>query len=149
MAQASKIVVPTDFSDASLAALEWAKSFSQDGNVEVHCVTVVQAPTVYLPMMSGAAVDSLPAAEELARITETSLEKFIARHIDEFGAPPVTKVLVGRPADQISDYAEEIGADMIVIASHGHSRLAHLMLGSTAEAVVREARCPVLTVKSP
>ena len=148
MSEAHTVVVPTDFSDASLAALDWAQSFSKDGNVEVHCVTVVQQPTIYLPMMSGPAVDSMPATDELVNITRQSLDKFIDKHMSEFGGSPIATVLVGRPADEIADYAKQVDADMIVIASHGHSRLAHLMLGSTAEGVVRQAECPVLTVKS-
>ncbi len=148
MSEARKIVVPTDFSDASLSALEWAHSFAKDGDIEVHCVTVVQQPTVYLPMMTGAALESMPATDELARITRDSLDKFVSKHMSEFGTAPVSKVLTGRPADEIADYAKQVGAEMIVIASHGHSRLAHLMLGSTAEAVVRQAECPVLTIKS-
>jgi nucleotide-binding universal stress UspA family protein len=97
--------------------------------------------------MSGAAMVALPSVGELSRIAQTSLDKFVSQHMSDFAKPPVTKVLVGRPADEISAYAKEIDAEMIVIATQGHSRLAHVILGSTAEGVVRQAECPVLTVR--
>jgi nucleotide-binding universal stress UspA family protein len=61
---------------------------------------------------------------------------------------PISKVLVGRPAEEITNYAKEIDAQMIIIATHGHSGITHMMLGSTAEGVVRQAICPVLTIRS-
>ncbi|MCL4720932.1 MAG: universal stress protein [Gammaproteobacteria bacterium] len=57
-------------------------------------------------------------------------------------------MLTGRPAETIVDYASEKGAEMIVITTHGHSGLKHVLLGSTTEGVLRRATCPVLSVRS-
>ena len=147
MNETLNVVVPTDFSEASLAALEWVEKLSDRGHAVVHCVNVVQHPIVYMPVMSGTTLESVPAVEELQKISQKSLDSFIAQHMDGLENKPVSKVLVGRPAEEITNYAKEINAQMIVIATHGHSGLTHMMLGSTAEGVVRQADCPVLTVR--
>jgi nucleotide-binding universal stress UspA family protein len=144
MAEALKIVVPTDFSKESLAVLEWVKKLSNRGHVEVHCINVVQQ---YLPVTAGASMVSMPTTVELQHISQESLTAFVEKHMSDLDSPPLAKVLVGRPADEIANYAKEIGAEMIVIATRGHSKLAHVMLGSTAEGVVRHAECAVLTVR--
>ena len=98
--------------------------------------------------MAGTALASMPAIGELQQISQDSLDTFVASNMSDLANTPVTKVLVGRPADEITAYAKEIDAQMIVIATHGHSGLTHLMLGSTAEGVVRQSVCPVLTIRS-
>jgi universal stress protein A len=148
MTAAMKIVVPTDFSDASLTALDWIRTFADGKPVEVHCITVVQQPTMYFPTMAGTSMEFLPGVDDISKLSEDSLGKVIDRHKDQFDQPPVTKVLVGRPADEIVEYSNDIDAEMIVIAARGHSQLAHLMLGDTAAGVVRQAKCPVVTIKS-
>ncbi len=59
----------------------------------------------------------------------------------------MAKVLEGRPVDEITGYAKEAAAEMVVMSTHGRSGLRHLLIGSTAEGVVRHAECPVLTVR--
>jgi nucleotide-binding universal stress UspA family protein len=148
MPESLKIVIPTDFSKASLAALEWVKKLSDRGHAEVHCIYVVQEPMMYLPVSAGTITPNFPAVGELQKISEESLKVFAADHLDDLDPPAVTKVLTGRPAEEITNYAKEIGAQMIVIATHGQSGLAHFLLGSTTEGVVRHAECAVLTVRS-
>jgi nucleotide-binding universal stress UspA family protein len=147
MSKPFKIVVPTDFSDASLVVLDWVKKLCTEDKAEVHCVTAVHQPMMYMPMMSGTAMESMPSADQLSRLSQESLDIFVDKHMSDLGSAPIASVLVGRPASEIVDYAEKIDADIIVIATHGHSRLAHALLGSTAEGVVRDAKCPVLTVR--
>jgi len=148
MTESLKIVVPTDFSKESLAVLDWVNRLSDRGHAEVHCVNVVQQPMMYMPVMAGTAMESMPQIGELQRISQESLDTFVETNMSGLDNPAVTKVLVGRPAEEITDYAKEIDAQMIVIATHGHSGIAHMMLGSTAEGVVRQSQCPVLTVRS-
>jgi universal stress protein A len=148
MTEAMKIVVPTDFSDESLAVLDWVKKLNIAPETEIHCINVVHQPMIYTPLMSGTAMASMPTVGELERISAESLSMFVGKHLNDFGVTPVTKILVGRPAEEITGYAKEIGAQMIVIATRGHSKLAHALLGSTAEGVARQAECPVLTVPS-
>ena len=148
MSESLKIVVPTDFSTASLAVLDWVKRLNNRGHAEVHCINVVQQPFVYMPVATGGTIASMPTIDELQHISEEGLKAFVESHLFDLETLPVTKVLVGRPVEEITNYAQEIDAQMIVIATHGQSGLAHLILGSTAEGVVRAAKCPVLTVRS-
>ncbi len=147
MTDITKIVVPTDFSEGSRAALAWALRLSKDGNAEVHCVHAIQEPAVYVPMMPPGATASFPDIDELREISQENLTIFIDSHMQAFSPTPIAITLVGRPADVIVEYAKDIDAQMIVIATRGHSALAHALLGSTAEAVVRHAHCAVLTVR--
>jgi nucleotide-binding universal stress UspA family protein len=102
---------------------------------------------LYMPIAPGVAIASIPTIDKLQGISEDSLKSFVENHMFDLQPLPVTKVLVGRPAEEIANYAKEIDAQMIVIATRGQSGLAHMVLGSTAEGVVRAAKCPVLTVR--
>jgi universal stress protein A len=61
--------------------------------------------------------------------------------------PATALVRLGLPADEIVQTAQEQGVDLIIISTHGHAGLKHVLLGSTAEQVVRRAPCPTLTVR--
>ena len=148
MSKSFRIVVPTDFSAASLAVMDWVKQIATEHQAEVHCITAVHQPMIYMPMMAGAATASIPTTDQLNQLSQESLNIFIEKHMSDLGTTPVAKVVVGRPANEIVDYAAEIDADMIIIATRGHSQIAHALLGSTTEAVVRGATCPVLTIRS-
>jgi nucleotide-binding universal stress UspA family protein len=147
MSKPFRIVVPTDFSETSLVVLDWVKKLCAENEAEVHCVTAVHQPVMYMPMMSGTAMESIPSADQLSKLSQESLDIFVNKHMNDLGSAPIASVLTGRPSSEIINYAEKIDADIIIIATHGHSRLAHALLGSTAEGVVRNARCPVLTVR--
>jgi universal stress protein A len=62
--------------------------------------------------------------------------------------PVIPRILVGNPADEIIQYADEVAAAMIVIGAHGYSGVRHLILGSTTESTLQHAQCPVLCVKA-
>ena len=141
------IVVPTDFSPGSLAALEWVKRLDTLGSVNVHCVNVAQDLSLYMPVMAGSVVQNAPPINELKQIAAESLATFIEQHMSDRDPAVVSSVLVGRPAEEICQYAKEVDADMIVIGARGHSQLAQLLIGSTTEGVVRQAQCAVLTVR--
>lgn len=147
MTEAIKIVVPTDFSEQSRAVFDWVRKLADRGHAEVHCVNVVQQPVVYMPMVTGTATASMPDVTDLERISEESLKIFVRENLTDLDMPVIPKVLVGRPAEEITDYAKEIDAQMIVLATRGQSGIAHMMLGSVAEGVVRQAHCAVLTVR--
>ncbi len=144
MATRTRIVFPTDFSETSATALHWARKMAEQMDAELHCITVVEPPVVYTTMEMPAAV---PTIEEMVAQAEAQMDEFAREHLTGFAHAPVTRVLEGRPVDEITDYARELGAAMIVMSTHGRSGLRHLLIGSTAEGVVRHATCPVLTVR--
>lgn len=140
-----RILVPLDFSGKSRQALEVAVPLAELYHAKIFLIHVVEPACAY-PYgpgeMSVAVLDSRP-------IVEASKERLsaIARAL----VPPkvLGKTLVrdGRAYLEILTAAEELEADVIVIATHGFTGLKHVLLGSTAERVVRHAHCPVLTVR--
>ena len=82
------------------------------------------------------------------RSTETLQQYAVEHGAVTLRADAITKVLHGRPYKEISQYAQEMLIDLIVMATHGRGGLAHALLGSTADKVVHNAPCPVLTVRA-
>lgn len=139
-----KIIIPTDFSDASLKALEWARKAADAFDAELYLVTAVQAPVVFQPTMAAA----YPSVDELRTEAMERLGEFEKDHLADWGRTVHKAVLDGRASDEICRYAEDIDASLIVMATHGHSGLAHIVIGSTTENVVRHAKCPVLSIRA-
>jgi len=142
-----RIVAPTDFSRHSELALEAAVELAEKFGAELHPLHIV-VPQIYQSEMPEM---MLPPVEDL---TEDMLAAGRRRMADWQKTAPkglrlTTHVIEStRKEDMaICAFAEEQAADLIVIGSHGHTGLAHLLLGSTAEQVVRHAHCPVLVVK--
>ena len=140
------IIFPTDFSELSLKALHIAKRMASVMDAELHCVYAVEEPHIYATLDMGPV--AIPTAEELAASAETRLQNFVSEHLQGLDRAAVSKVLVGRPSEEIANYAKETGAEMIVMTTHGHSGVKHLILGSTTEGVLRDAPCPVLSVRA-
>jgi len=141
------IVLPVDFSDQSQAALPWARRMAAIADAELHCIYSVEAPHIYSALDMAPAVP-LPTTDELADSAESALKNFVAEHLGGLNKTPVTTVLTGNPADQIVAYAKEVAATMIIMSTHGYSGLSHVLLGSTTEAVLRHADCPVLSIRN-
>ena len=143
-----RILVPTDFSEGSLQALDYAIDFAKPMRAKLTIVFVLEpiqfaspgdlyAPSANLAMLL---VEQRQAAQEgLARL-QRDLKK---RRID---AGTILKE--GLAYDEILTAAAESRADLIIMATHGRTGVAHLFLGSVAEKVVRHSPCPVLTVRS-
>ena len=130
------VLVPLDFSGKSRQALRYAVPIAQKFTAKIHLVHVLPPP--------GKA--ELP---DLARIKLTAL-----RRLGEMAAellPPRLRagnaVLVGKPAEQILQLAEKNNIDLIVLTTKGRSGLARVIVGSTAESIMRHAPCPVLSVR--
>ncbi len=140
-----KILVPTDFSDASLVALRHAVELAQVFKAEVVLVHVVEPP-VY-PAMDAAGSVTIPVMrDEMVKASEAHLARVLRERVPE-GVRARAVRREGRAFEAIAEAAKEEGADLIVIATHGYTGLKHLFLGSTAERVVRLAACPVLTLR--
>lgn len=110
-----------------------------------------QTALVYVadPTLASEPDGGVPLAELLAALKREG-QAFLAAAAQRLGDPPPWQFLKeGAPADEIVAVAGEWQADLIVIGTHGRSGVSRLVLGSTAEAVVRHAPCPVIVVKSP
>lgn len=144
MADTPLIVFPTDFSKASEAGLDWAKRVAETIGATVHCVTCVQNPIIFQP--SEGLV--YPSLEDMRKDASKRLDAFVSEHLSSLKQPVITAVLSGRASDEIVTYADDVKAEMIVMATNGHSGLTHIVLGSTTENVLRHAKCPVLSIRA-
>jgi nucleotide-binding universal stress UspA family protein len=137
----TRILLPTDFSRPSERALDYAHDLAGRFGASLHLLHVVNRPLLAEGLAAEAHMDA-KFESDMVRSMEARLRKL---------APDAasTDVVFGYAAKAIVDWAARLGADLIVIGSHGRTGMAHLMLGSVAEVVVRTARCPVLTVGEP
>ena len=138
---AKKIVFPTDFSTSSDAALEHAAGLARDMGARLLIVHVEEPPLAYGggEMYYGVPEPDRSAIEKmLGKIKPSTAEVPYEHHL-----------LIGSPADEIVRFADEHGADLIVMGPDGRSGLRRMLMGSVAEAIVRRANCPVFTFKQP
>jgi nucleotide-binding universal stress UspA family protein len=147
MPQISRIVVPVDFSEYSKKAFRYAIDFSKTFGAEMILVYVVE-PIIYPADFSFGQV-ALPSMErELQDRSKEQLHVLIKKEVPE-GIQVRSVIRTGKPFVEIIQLAKEENADLIIIATHGHSGIEHVLFGSTAEKVVRKAPCPVLSIRSP
>ncbi|UCG16047.1 MAG: universal stress protein [Phycisphaerales bacterium] len=147
--QFNKILHPTDFSELSLHALQYARSLAETFGAQLHCFHVIDEAYQYWTAMGPEMAPVTPPVEDLTSIAESQMDRFADEHLMGMKFPPVTRVACGKPFAEIVAYAREAAVDLIVLATHGRGGLPHVLLGSTAEKVVRKAPCPVLTVRDP
>lgn len=138
-----KILVPLDFSPASMEALDYAVWLAKQFRAAIHLVHVF--PPDEASSVPGAGHLLLQSAEAIERLNE-ELTGIHRKHAPTF-CPENCHIRGGRPYQVIVQLAREIDADLIILSTRGHSGLKHLLLGSTAERVVRNAPCPVLVVR--
>ncbi len=145
--QIRSILLPTDFSDCGNYALSFAASLARTFGASIICVHVIEpmVPTVGYSGMT----EPLPIADitdQLEYSAERELPKLAER--EECAGLEVEEMIVhGEAASEIVRVAKERNVDLIVVSSHGRTGLGRILFGSTAEAVVRHASCPVLVVK--
>jgi nucleotide-binding universal stress UspA family protein len=139
--QAQTIILPVDFSTNNDKSLELATSLARDTRAKLFIVHVEEPPATY---GVGAAYYGIPnpQAEDISKMLNE-----VVPLAD--GVACEHRMLMGTPVDAIVDFAEQTQADFIVMGTHGRTGLSRALMGSVAEAVVRKAPCPVLTVKQP
>lgn len=140
-----KILVPTDFSEQGKTALMYAVAFADQFGAAVDLLHVME------PVPPGALLSYISLSD-----LKKSMEEDAEKNMEELSAEwtdyafPVKKIIVeGHPFVEIIKHAKESNADMVVMGTHGRGAIAHMLLGSVAEKVVRKAPCPVLTVRHP
>lgn len=147
--QLKTILLPTDFSGCANYAVAYAAAIARASKARVICVYVLE-PMVPAVGYTGLA-DPMPIAD-ISEQMEDSAERELPQvvHCEELRGLEVEEVIThGDAAAEIVRVAAERAVDLIVISSHGRTGLGRMIFGSTAEAVVRHARCPVLVVKPP
>jgi nucleotide-binding universal stress UspA family protein len=138
------VLHPTDFSENSEPALKYACSVAIQFNADLHLINVVQDFSLLIPVVTlGFPPDYYQKQLQHANETLAELPQRVISHSGNV----IRNVCEGKPVAEIIRYTKENAIDMIVMGTHGYTGLEHAVLGSVAEAVVRHAPCPVLTVR--
>jgi nucleotide-binding universal stress UspA family protein len=139
-----RMLVPVDFSDCSVDALEYAVMAARRGKASLTLLHVLE------PVSYGLDFTLLHSGKrEQSREAVTARLSALASAVTSAGVTAEYEVRGGAPADSILDAARTQGADVIVMGTHGRRGLSHAFCGSVAESVLRRSACPVLTVRSP
>ena len=142
--KAGSVLVATDFSDNAAQSFPWALAVAKAFGARLTLMHVVEKFPIDAMLGRELTRDNV---KQLMSETQDRLETLAASLADEKGHPPELVVRYGKPFDEITRVARELGASLIVIATHGHTGLNRVYLGSVAERVVRHAHCPVLVVR--
>jgi nucleotide-binding universal stress UspA family protein len=141
----SKILVAVDFSESAHHAFEYAIALAREHAAPLVIHHAYLAPV--MPALEGAI--AVPAMADAKAQVNATLER-LQVHARDRGVRQIEVIAREGVAWQtIVAVARETGCDLIVMGTHGHSGVAHLLLGSVAEKVIRKAHCPVTAVKSP
>jgi nucleotide-binding universal stress UspA family protein len=142
-----KILTAIDFSESSDFAFQYALTLATQFQAELIVMHVINEPVdlrgFYVPHISFEQLE-----KEIEEGAEKMMEKFCQTNMGGF-TRYTTSIVTGIPYDEIIRKAEESGASLIVLGTHGRKGIDHLIFGSTAERVVRCAACPVLTIRMP
>jgi nucleotide-binding universal stress UspA family protein len=144
-----KILVPTDFGEAADVALDYARALARNFDASIEVLHVAEDASAR--MFAGEIYVGVPPSlqKDIENAAHAELDK---RLIDNDPKPLRVRPVVitsNAPALSIVNYARETNADLIVMGTHGRGAMAHLLMGSVAERVVRLAACPVLVVRHP
>ena len=140
-----KILLPTDFSNYSAAATKYACELAVKFDAELHLLHTLETHLASTPNF-GFGLDLPKYVSE----SKAAAVKSLGGVLDpkwSAGRTVIHAVVEGSPKVEIIQYARKRNIDLIVIATHGRTGLAHVIIGSVAESVVRTAPCPVLTVR--
>ena len=140
-----KILLPTDFSEYSAAATKYACELATKFDAELHLLHTLETHLASTPSFVMG-LDLPKYVSESKGAAQKSLASVLDPKWSE-GRKVVTAIVEGSPKVEIIGYARKHSIDLIVIATHGRTGLAHVLMGSVAETVVRTAPCPVLTVR--
>ena len=132
----ARILVPTDFSAPSEAALTYGRTLAKQFDAALHLLHIAENPFLRATVADRRSIEDAPGRWLEERLTDDDRRR---------GAVTVVENS-DEPAKEILQYAQSANIDLIVIGTHGRTGLARLVLGSVAEAIVRAAPCPVLTV---
>lgn len=142
MINLKKILVATDFSEHGAKAVRYGAELAAKFGAELHLFHAIEP----IPITYGEGAYFPPDSTK-------EIEAAAVRQLDELkvdaadGLQVTRKVVEGHPFAEIVKYAKENSTDLVVIGTHGRGAIAHMLLGSVAEQVVRKAPCPVLVVR--
>ncbi|ERR1700753_467120 len=146
-----RILVPIDYSENCKAALAYAAELAQTFNASLDIVHVWDRPTYITDavMVQRPGEAHKPIGELIRENAQHDMDEFISGLTLPSGVPIQTRLLSGDPASTLLDALKKSEHDLVVLSTHGRTGIAHLLLGSIAEKLVRLSPIPVLTVPLP
>ncbi len=136
-----KILCPIDFSNMSQKLLDYSIVFAQANNAKLVLLHVVDHPHIY-DNYQFLAITPQEISETLEKKAQQELSTLVKQIENKIQVDML--VTKGKPFIEIIRVAKDVDADLVIIASHGRSAIAHVLIGSTTEKVARKAPCPVL-----
>jgi len=137
-----KVLCPVDFDAPSMAALDLAREIAEQNGATL-CVLHVAPLPINATEISPLPMDPYPVWEQVAKV---SLEKVAAEHLEGRSIAYKVETRSGEASVGILNQADELDADLIVMATHGRKGKSHFLIGSVAERVIRRSSRPVLVV---
>ena len=144
----TRILVPTDFSELSDVALDYARALAETFAASLHVLHVLDPPCAGAIGEEGSIAESRAVQARLFEEASHRLQRRVMR-VARTRYRVRGDIVTGPGADSIVNYARGRDIELIVMGTHGRSGLAHVLIGSVAERVVRTAPCPVLTIRCP
>ncbi|MDH7605617.1 MAG: universal stress protein [Melioribacter sp.] len=139
------IIVPTDFSNLSYSAFDYARDLAEQINAKIHLIYVLEKTPPFLALRS---VDV--SEEEIMKDMEEEAKKQLSEAAKKLRYDSNVEIIEvcrkGIDYEEIVKYSKEVEKALIVIATHGRTGILHTLLGSVAEKVIRYAKCPVLVI---
>lgn len=139
-----KILCPVDFSQFTQDVINYAVDLAKKYDAELHVMHVVPNMTYFTPYESFLTPENLVAVE---KNIQDEVENNFAKLLKNETVPTRTIIRTGVPFVEIIDYAKSESIDLIVMGTHGHSGIEHILIGNVAEKVVRKSPCPVMTIR--
>jgi nucleotide-binding universal stress UspA family protein len=139
------ILVPTDFSDNSIQALEFALNLAKSNKAALHVLHVIE------PILNTEKLWSSGNKEEFEKTRELNAEEDLRRFINKIspgGVRIIEALKSGKPHEQVLKYSHKNHIDLIVIASHGWTGLSHMITGNVTNKIFRYSEVPIICVKS-
>jgi len=144
MAEFKTILCAVDFSEHSPRVAEYAKTLAACTGAKLLCVYVAPSLSQYVGFhVPPSSIESFVG--EIVAGADTTMASFMEANFAGLNA--IGKVLVGYPAEEILNLAEEEHADLIIMGTHGREGIDRILFGSVAEKIVKSSKCPVLTVR--
>lgn len=144
-----KVLVATDFSEPSDVALAYGRELARSFGAKLVVLHIVENIMTRAFGPDGYAITNPDLQRDLEASADKQVNTLLSEEDRQALCADAVIISSNTPAFAIADYAGTTGIDLIVIGTHGRGAVAHLLMGSVAERVVRTAPCPVLTVRHP
>ena len=139
-----KILCPVDFSQFTQDVIDYALDLAKKYGAELHVMHVVPNMTYFTPYESFLTPENLVVIE---KNIQDEVERKFTKLLKNDTVPTKRVIRTGVPFVEIIDYARGESIDLIVMGTHGHSTIEHILIGNVAEKVVRKSPCPVMTIR--